>query len=120
MITVFYDGKCGLCRREIEHYKKIAPPEVFAWQDITIFSETFLRKGYSVKDGLKALHVEDHMGVMHTGVDAFVIIWQKLPRPWSLLPLLLSIPLIMPMTEKLYFAFAAWRFNKLGYDKCDL
>ena len=24
-VTVFYDGKCGLCSREINHYKKIAP-----------------------------------------------------------------------------------------------
>ena len=23
--TVFYDGKCGLCSKEINHYKKIAP-----------------------------------------------------------------------------------------------
>ena len=25
LVTVFYDGKCGLCSREINHYKKIAP-----------------------------------------------------------------------------------------------
>ena len=36
MITVFYDGKCGLCRREIEHYKNIAPQFVFNWVDITV------------------------------------------------------------------------------------
>ena len=25
LVTVFYDGKCGLCSKEINHYKKIAP-----------------------------------------------------------------------------------------------
>ena len=25
LTTVFYDGKCGLCSKEIDHYKKIAP-----------------------------------------------------------------------------------------------
>ncbi|MEC9079196.1 MAG: DCC1-like thiol-disulfide oxidoreductase family protein, partial [Pseudomonadota bacterium] len=31
MITVFFDGKCGLCSREIRHYQKIAPAERFCW-----------------------------------------------------------------------------------------
>ena len=35
MITVLYDGKCGLCRKEINHYRKIAPDNIFDWQDIT-------------------------------------------------------------------------------------
>ena len=34
MITVFYDGKCGLCSREIGHYMKISPPTTFIWRDI--------------------------------------------------------------------------------------
>ena len=29
MITVFYDGKCGLCRREIAHYMRIAPAGIY-------------------------------------------------------------------------------------------
>jgi len=36
MITVFYDGQCGLCLKEINHYKKIAPPNIFEWKDITL------------------------------------------------------------------------------------
>ena len=35
LVTVFYDGKCGLCSKEINHYRKIAPENVFDWQDIT-------------------------------------------------------------------------------------
>jgi predicted DCC family thiol-disulfide oxidoreductase YuxK len=36
MISVFYDGKCGMCRKEITHYKRIAPENVFNWIDITV------------------------------------------------------------------------------------
>ncbi len=25
MITIFYDDRCGMCSREINYYKKIAP-----------------------------------------------------------------------------------------------
>jgi predicted DCC family thiol-disulfide oxidoreductase YuxK len=125
MITVFYDGKCGLCRREIEHYKSIAPKTifdkpVFEWVDITIMPDPFLRRGYSVKQGLKALHVEDEKGKMHVGVAAFAIIWQVLPKGWPMLAVLVKLPFIMPLAQKIYDMFAAWRYKKLGYETCDL
>ena len=34
LVTVFYDGKCGLCSREINHYKKIAPNGKYQIWDI--------------------------------------------------------------------------------------
>ena len=39
MITVFYDGKCGLCAREIGYYRRIAPDGVFVWQDVSESAE---------------------------------------------------------------------------------
>ena len=34
MIKVLYDGKCGLCNKEISYYKKIANDKKFKWLDI--------------------------------------------------------------------------------------
>ena len=34
MIKVLYDGKCGLCNKEISYYKKIANNKKFKWLDI--------------------------------------------------------------------------------------
>jgi predicted DCC family thiol-disulfide oxidoreductase YuxK len=119
MITVFYDGKCGLCRREIEHYMRIAPENIFEWIDITATPAPFNALGYAANDGLKALHVSDSAGVMHIGVDAFILIWQQLLR-WRILAWLLRLPIIRPMAQRVYVVFAAWRFKKLGYDTCEL
>ena len=33
---VLYDGKCGLCNKEILYYQTIAPKGKFEWVDITI------------------------------------------------------------------------------------
>merc|ERR1711973_223740 len=55
-ISVFYDGKCGLCDKEISHYKKIAPPEIFNWQDITECDKQLRERGVSLAEGLKLLH----------------------------------------------------------------
>jgi predicted DCC family thiol-disulfide oxidoreductase YuxK len=120
MITVFYDGKCGLCRREIEHYKRIAANDVFEWVDITIAPQPFTALGYRVSDGLKVLHVQDTKGRMHQGVAAFITIWQHLPRGWPLAAKILRIPLLLKLAEKIYILFAAWRYKKLGYDQCDI
>ena len=34
LTKVFYDGKCGLCNKEINYYKRIAPKNIFEWYDI--------------------------------------------------------------------------------------
>ncbi len=59
MITVFFDGKCGLCFKEISYYRKIAPDEIFIWQDITKSADDLKANGISLSKGLKLLHVEN-------------------------------------------------------------
>lgn len=117
-VRVFYDGKCGLCRREINYYKRIAPPGVFAFIDITQDSKLFSSLGYSVLSGLKALHVQTPDERMHIGIHAFIEIWKQL-RGWRYLGWFVSIPGIKQLAGFLYKHFAAWRFKRLGYDHCD-
>ena len=70
MITVFYDGKCGLCSKEINHYRKIAPSGIFNWQDITESADELKKAGISLSEGLRLLHAKDNSGQTHIGVDA--------------------------------------------------
>ena len=93
MITVFYDGKCGLCSKEVSHYRKIAPAGVFDWQDITESAEDLNKEGISLSEGLKLLHAKDKSGQMHVGVDAFILIWKQLKR-WRVLAFLVGLPII--------------------------
>jgi len=80
MITVFYDGKCGLCSKEINHYIKIAPEGIFDWQDITKDDAKLTELGISLADGLKLLHATDNQNKLHIGVDAFILIWKQLNK----------------------------------------
>lgn len=119
MIVVFYDGKCGLCRREINHYNTIAPAGIFEWVDITTTPEPFTALGFTVSDGLKALHVLDESKKIHIGVDGFIVMWDNLPRWWWLAKFA-KLPIIRPLANIAYRAFANWRFKKLGYDNCEI
>lgn len=114
MITVFYDGKCGLCSKEINHYRQIAPIGIFDWRDITESADKLRQEGVSLSEGLKLLHARDSNGQMHVGVDAFILIWKQLKR-WRVLAVLVGLPVIRQIVNAAYRVFASWRFKRLEH-----
>ena len=118
MIKVFYDGKCGLCSREIKHYKKISPSGTFDWVDITECSDILKDEGLDFNATLKLLHAKDNHGNLHIGVDAFILIWKQL-KYWKILATLASLPIIRPLANISYKIFANWRFKRISYCKTD-
>ena len=114
MITVFFDGKCGLCSKEINYYRKIAPDGIFIWQDITKFADDLKANGISLSEGLKLLHTKDIDGKFYVGVDAFILIWKQL-KGWHLLAIFVSLPIIKQIINFAYRIFANWRFKRLKH-----
>lgn len=113
MITVYYDGKCGMCSKEISYYKKIAPDALFTWHDVTI-KKPEESMPFTQEDALKTLHVIDKQGNLQLGIDAFITIWSQL-RYWRYLAMLARRPIIHPSLAWLYNHFAAWRFKHIDY-----
>jgi len=114
MITIFYDGKCGLCAKEINYYKKTAPPGIFDWQDITVSPHDLEKEGISLADGLRELHARDDQGKIHVGVDTFILIWQQLAG-WKILAWIVALPFIKQIVRFAYKVFANWRFKRLPH-----
>ena len=113
-VSVYYDGKCSLCAKEIAYYKNIAPENTFSWVDITVCAKELELEGISFSQGLKLLHVRDEAGKFHTGADAFVCMWRKLPR-WHYLAYVVSLPGIKQLANFIYHRFATWRFKRLSH-----
>lgn len=114
MIQVFYDSECGLCSKEINHYKKIAPKGVFEWCEIVSSAEKLESAQISVVSALKELHTRDKNGVIYVGVDSFILIWHQLPR-WRFLGRFVQLPGVYPLTKWLYGLFASRRFKSLAH-----
>lgn len=114
MITVFYDGKCGLCAREINYYRQIAPDGVFKWQDITESSSELNEQGISLAQGLRLLHIKDHHGQLHIGANAFIQIWKQI-KYWKILGHIISLPGIRQLANLAYNLFANWKFQRLAH-----
>lgn len=107
-LTIYYDGLCQLCSREIESYQKMKAGQQFAYQDIT--DEGFDPK----KDGLdplaihKKMHIRLASGQVLTGVEAFLEIWKHLPWYRTLVPVV-GNPLVKPFAKICYSIFARLR-----------
>jgi predicted DCC family thiol-disulfide oxidoreductase YuxK len=114
MIDVLYDGKCGLCSKEIAYYRRVAPGGVFNWLDIATDPSPLDAFGISQQQALKRLHARDGQGRWHVGVAAFIVIWRHLPQ-WRLLAVILSLPGVKQVADGLYNRFADYRFARLTH-----
>jgi len=80
-LTVFYDGACPLCRREIAFYRRRRGANNVAWRDISdaAVGDGDIAPGLSACEARARFHVLDARGVLHSGGDAFASLWRALP-----------------------------------------
>ena len=114
MLTVYYDGKCGLCRREIEYYKRVAPADQFVWLDIASDPAGLADLDISQADALRRLHARDSFGNIYVGVVAFIAIWHGL-NYWRYLAMIINLPLLRQVAAFVYDRFADYRFSRLTH-----
>jgi len=77
-LTVYYDGLCPLCSREIVHYRKHAPAEGVRFLDITEPGFDAAAHGLDRKRIREVMHVK--VGdELRTGIDAFIALWDAIP-----------------------------------------
>ena len=114
MLKVYYDGKCGLCRREIEYYKRVAPADRFVWLDIATDPAVLADLNISQAEALRRLHACDASGTVYVGVTAFIAIWQGLNH-WRYLAMIINLPFLQPLVAFAYDRFADYRFSRLTH-----
>lgn len=108
-IQVYYDGKCGLCRREIDFYRRRADDGSIEWIDVTNPRLKLNTTGLSDKDLLMHLHVFSGEQV-YRGVDAFIEIWMRVPG-WNTLANIVARQPFRWIAECCYEIFARVRFK---------
>ena len=114
LIKVFYDGKCGLCSKEINYYKRIGPKNIFEWHDIATNPKILREINVSQYDALMYLHATDQKSNLKIGVDAFILIWAQL-KYWKILSILVKTPVVYSTAKIMYKLFANYRFKRLTH-----
>ena len=107
-IKIYYDGLCYVCSKEMLHYSKMKESKNFEFIDIT--SPDFKCKEHGLDENLvhKSMHVKNLDGVVQTGIDAFIVIWNHIPQ-YTWLSKLAKWPIVNPIFKLGYCGFAALR-----------
>lgn len=78
-LTVFYDGACPLCRREIAFYRRRRGAAQILWLDVSRLPEGEVAPGLSRCAALARFHVLLPDGRRLSGGPAFAAVWRALP-----------------------------------------
>lgn len=88
-LTIYYDGSCPLCRREIAFYRRLPGAERLDWMDVSAGAP--LGEGLSCDAAMRRFHVRESGGRLLSGGAAFARLWRALPG-WRTLGWCLAWP----------------------------
>lgn len=99
-VTVWHDGSCPLCRREIALMRMLATPGAIAFVDVTGTGTCPLDRA----EMLTRFHAREDGGPLLSGAAAFAAMWRAVPllRP---LGLAARNRLVLSLLERLYLRF---------------
>ena len=115
--TVFYDGQCQLCSREIDLFRRLVKDGSLEYTDIAAPGFDASVHGAEAEAIHRHMHVRnDETGVMHVGVPALAAMWERVPG-FRWLAVLSRLP-VLRWFAKLGYEVFAWIRPKLPKRKC--
>ena len=83
-ITVYYDGLCPVCSREVALYRRLDRPGRIAWRELARDAAYGSapdpeRRDFTLQQALTLLHVRDADGALRIGLEAHLLMWRQLP-----------------------------------------
>lgn len=109
--TLFYDGSCPLCSREIKHLSQRKRPSLNLI-NIHAMTEEYPLGNITKQELMARLHLRSAEGHWLTGLDATVAAWGHTNLGWLFAPL--RWPLIKQVSDWCYDKWAANRVCKLN------
>ena len=117
--TVFFDGGCPLCSREIAHYRRLDTVQHVHWVDITREPQALERVGLDGGAAMARFHLLDRCGVWQTGAWGFVAMWAELPG-YRWLARFVTATRTTALLDVPYRWFARRRLRQRCDDNCSL
>jgi predicted DCC family thiol-disulfide oxidoreductase YuxK len=108
-ITVYFDGECPVCSREVALYRRLPHRAPIFWLDLAAPGDPLRGENFDLGAALELLHVKDGAGRLHVGLDAHLLMWQRLPGLHVLAGTLARWPGVRRPFESLYLAFTRHR-----------
>mgnify|MGYP001105938839 CR=1 FL=1 len=107
---LYYDGSCGMCRREIEHLRHRLQPQLTL---VDISDAAFAPPaGYTFEAMMERIHLHDGQQML-VGLPASLAYWRMAGGGFRMLAVVLSLPGLYSLADRSYNAWAAWRMRRL-------
>ncbi len=104
----------------MEHYRSLDRENKFEFIDVSDESFDAHEHGRSQEVFMARLHVKDPYGEIHTGVDAFAVIWRNLPgKMFARLAGFIQLPGVHAVAAMAYVIFARIRPWLPSRRRCD-
>jgi len=120
-LTVYFDGDCPLCRREIALYRRCKGAEQISWVNAAQVEACDLGPDLTREQALSRFHIRLKDGSLHTGGAAFAQIWRHLDA-FRWLGFLFDRPLMRLLIDWAYDVFLKFRptlHKVIRTAKCD-
>ena len=115
-LTVFFDGSCPICSKEIAFYKTRVGADMLSWIDISDEKTTITQETVSREELMARFHVQNSEGQLVSGGAAFAELWAALPA-FKIIGKLFKLPVfnfminigydfflvVRPKVQKLFF-----------------
>ena len=108
-MKVYYNNSCGVCRAEINLYKKQNIKDI-EWIDITNNEQATVETLKNDKTLLRRLHVKSN-GKIYGGAPAFLMVWKKIPK-YKFLYNFFKLPIIFSIFSLTYEIVAYFLYLK--------
>jgi demethoxyubiquinone hydroxylase (CLK1/Coq7/Cat5 family)/predicted DCC family thiol-disulfide oxidoreductase YuxK len=103
-LTVYFDGACPVCAREIALYRRQRGAHAVRWVDASSCDATALGPGLDRAEALARLHARRADGTLLEGAGAFAEMWRALPA-WSVLGRVAGSPPLRRLLDLGYDGF---------------
>lgn len=107
-LTIYYDGACHLCSREVETYRSKDQEDRLKLVDISRSDFSAQKEGLDPQEVHRFFHVRKKNGEVVKGLEAFNAIWKEL-NIFKPLQLMADLPLTRDLMKLGYQAFAKVR-----------
>jgi predicted DCC family thiol-disulfide oxidoreductase YuxK len=104
ILTVYYDGACPLCRREVDFYRRRSVAAPIEWVDAAAEDAEFVAPDLARADALARFHVRLPDGTLESGSRGFGELWAVLPG-FRWIGTLARSRIARPLLELAYRAF---------------
>lgn len=106
--TVYYDGACPLCVREIGFYRRQRGGEDIDWVDVSTGPAALSCDDLTCEVALKRFHARRADGSLVDGAAAFGAMWLELPA-WRVLGRIVTAPGLRLVFDGAYRLFLVLR-----------